>query len=954
MRPFLTTVVVLGLSCLNSAFAQTSYFVDAVNGSDTNPGTSETSAWKTISKVNKSSFNPGDKILFKCGEIWREQLNIPSSGSADSPMLFGCYGSGAKPIIDGADLVSGWTGAGLSNVWQAACGTNPYVVMFDGTKGANVTAKTALSSSTEWYWEGDMLFVYSTSSPDSAYSNPGIAASARDYAVYCYKNYVAIENLDIRGANNTGIYLRGTGLKLENCTVRYNNVFGVNIVYSTYCLINACIIHANEQNGIHFGGVGSVNGTVQYCTIDSNRIGDGIVASEIDGLSINHNTLFQNGSQSTDFSHMHNIYMSNSSAGIDNVTVEYNDIHDAGTGHGIAFQSNNGSVRYNRIYNNNGSGILLDNQYAAGTVNVYYNVCYGNNRGICLYDYNFNAGTHVNIYSNTTYNNTQICLTGTEPAELQIEINLDSLFVKNNIFYHTTQDNAIIWSVYQPHLYSDYNCILQLGTPPTGWPLVYDNVSRTWAAWKSSTGGDAHSLYGDAMFVSTSDFHLQTGSPCIEGGTNVGLTADIEGTSVPQGRNPNIGAYEKLAQPITLTSNVSHGIVLPQGWSMISSFVQPSESALDGMLGGIVPRMVIMKDGAGHVFWPAFTINSIGTWNYRNGYQIYMQSTDTLTITGNATLPEAMPLPLVQGVNLVAYLRNTPMSADSALASLQGILLIAKNNAGQVYWPAYGINTIGSLRPGQGYQVQVTQASALTYPANTVSAPPFILTKQQGIANATGVPLPVHYRPSVSNTGASAILLIQSPELGEGDEIAVWTASKMLVGSGMVSQGKALITVWGHNRATQDSTDGAGEGETLSLTIWSAAEQKEGFLTLASVTDALPGAWTTNALRYKTDAVWVARVTQVKEIPKTFTLSQNYPNPFNPSSVIRYGLPYDVMVTLEIFNILGQRVALVVNEEQEAGYHEAVFQNSTLGSGVYFYRLIAGRFADTKRMLLLK
>jgi hypothetical protein len=60
------------------------------------------------------------------------------------------------------------------------------------------------------------------------------------------------------------------------------------------------------------------------------------------------------------------------------------------------------------------------------------------------------------------------------------------------------------------------------------------------------------------------------------------------------------------------------------------------------------------------------------------------------------------------------------------------------------------------------------------------------------------------------------------------------------------------------------------------------------------------------------------------------------------------------MVTLEVFNILGQRVALTVNEEQKAGNHEVIFQNSTLGSGLYFYRLTAGKFTETRKMIIVR
>jgi hypothetical protein len=83
-------------------------------------------------------------------------------------------------------------------------------------------------------------------------------------------------------------------------------------------------------------------------------------------------------------------------------------------------------------------------------------------------------------------------------------------------------------------------------------------------------------------------------------------------------------------------------------------------------------------------------------------------------------------------------------------------------------------------------------------------------------------------------------------------------------------------------------------------------------------------------------------------------LLQNYPNPFNPSTTIRYALPARSHVTLSVLNALGQSVATLVNENQEAGYHTAEFNGSGLASGVYFYRLQAGEFEKGRRLVLLK
>ena len=99
---------------------------------------------------------------------------------------------------------------------------------------------------------------------------------------------------------------------------------------------------------------------------------------------------------------------------------------------------------------------------------------------------------------------------------------------------------------------------------------------------------------------------------------------------------------------------------------------------------------------------------------------------------------------------------------------------------------------------------------------------------------------------------------------------------------------------------------------------------------------------------------WFTGVNGNAQTINSYTLSQNYPNPFNPTTNIRYSIEKASLVTLNVFDILGRKVATLVNQYQTAGVHTVNFNASNLASGVYFYRLEAGSFNNVKKMLLIK
>jgi len=89
-------------------------------------------------------------------------------------------------------------------------------------------------------------------------------------------------------------------------------------------------------------------------------------------------------------------------------------------------------------------------------------------------------------------------------------------------------------------------------------------------------------------------------------------------------------------------------------------------------------------------------------------------------------------------------------------------------------------------------------------------------------------------------------------------------------------------------------------------------------------------------------------------LPTIFVLSQNYPNPFNPSTTINYSVPKLGLITINVYNVLGQELATLVNEEKPVGNYKVEFNANKLATGIYYYRIQAGSFVETKKMVLLK
>jgi uncharacterized protein (TIGR02145 family) len=170
-------------------------------------------------------------------------------------------------------------------------------------------------------------------------------------------------------------------------------------------------------------------------------------------------------------------------------------------------------------------------------------------------------------------------------------------------------------------------------------------------------------------------------------------------------------------------SNSNQEIILQNNWGIFSTYLNPIQPDVAVVTAPILTNLFIVKNWQGHAYWPQYNVNLIGNLIPGQGYQIKMLAADTLLIEGTLIQPELLQINLPSGWNILGYVRTTPAPIIDMLSPINDNISIVKNWLGQPYWPQYGINLIGGMQPGQGYQIKMQVQDTLVYPPNEVIAP---------------------------------------------------------------------------------------------------------------------------------------------------------------------------------------------------------------------------------------
>ena len=191
------------------------------------------------------------------------------------------------------------------------------------------------------------------------------------------------------------------------------------------------------------------------------------------------------------------------------------------------------------------------------------------------------------------------------------------------------------------------------------------------------------------------------------------------------------GPQNFAANGITFVNNVTavtlglaeQVIEFPLGWSLFSTFIAPDDTDISSVLAPIISNIILAKDNTGLAYLPEWEFNGIGDIQIGQGYQVKTNAETNLSLQGDQILPEENTVELLLGWNILGYLRTQAAPANLVLAQLvaQSNLVIAKNGSGDAYLPQWEFNGIGTMKPGEAYQIKTNTAATFLYNSNNSS-----------------------------------------------------------------------------------------------------------------------------------------------------------------------------------------------------------------------------------------
>jgi hypothetical protein len=411
----------------------------------------------------------------------------------------------------------------------------------------------------------------------------------------------------------------------------------------------------------------------------------------------------------------------------------------------------------------------------------------------------------------------------------------------------------------------------------------------------------------------------------------------VEYAATPEyesGPNSFINNSESILSSLTSTS--IHSILLAKGWNMISTYNQAEYDSIAFVLKPVMDNLVIAKNTAGSMYYPSKSVDLIKKWNVRQGYMVYMKDKDTLDITG-IPLPKDSLLYLAKGWNIMAYTRKTEQAITTALAGLDSNFIIVKNGAGLMYLPSKNVNLIGNIKPGAGYLIYMKTADTLDYPEGSGKRTVDEFCK-----------LPSHL---IAKTSPLNMNVIVETNLPDEYEVGAYNKSDILIGSGIVQNGKAAVTIFADDENTIE-IDGARADETVIFKAYNPKNDLYETFDFAEIQDIVTEKML-SAVNYTTNTVLTAKGATEIKVGEDYYVNI-YPNPTKNQIELQINFSEATDADVKVYDLQGNELISVFVGNLPQGETKLHINCESLSNGTYNVVIQMKDKSITKRFVVAR